>query len=335
MQKNLFKRVVTFACVITLALIMLGAWVRLTDAGLGCPDWPGCYGKLTPHHAAEHIADAVAEQGGEHGPVSMGKAWREMIHRYLASFLGLVIVIIAAIGYVKRKQLAQPLVLPFALVGVVIMQGMFGKWTVTQDLMPIIVTTHLMGGMLTLGLLIWLWNRQQVKPRYIDSEPMGLIRPFAMVGFVLIIVQILLGGWTSTNYAALACSQLPTCKNGLWWPSTDFSKGFELFRHLGKTSSGDGITIEALTAIHLSHRIMAIVVFVFIAWLAMRVAKSGERGLGRLLALALIAQVIFGLSNVWFSLPLPVAVLHNGGAAVLVALMVTLNYRCYHARRMV
>ena len=331
----MFKRVITFACVITLALVMLGAWVRLTDAGLGCPDWPGCYGKLTPHHAANDIAGAVAEQGGEHGPVSMGKAWREMIHRYLASFLGLVIVAIAALAFSQRKKLSQPLLLPFALVAVVIMQGMFGKWTVTQDLMPIIVTTHLAGGMLTFGLLIWLWNRQQSGARYIDPEPMALIRPFALIGFGLIVTQILLGGWTSTNYAALACSELPTCKNGQWWPDTDFPKGFELMRHLGKTSAGEGITIDALTAIHLSHRIMAIVVFVYVAWLSMRVAKSGERKLGRWLALALIAQVIFGLSNVWFSLPLPVAVLHNGGAAVLVALFVTLNYRSYHARRMV
>ena len=168
-----FRRLVAVATVLTLALIMLGAWVRLTDAGLGCPDWPGCYGKLSPVHASDQIAQAVAEQGGEHGPVSMGKAWREMLHRYLATGLGLLIVAIAVLAWRRRELLRQSPLLAVSLVGVVVLQGLFGKWTVTLLLKPAIVTGHLLGGMLTFSLLLWLWLRQLPPRRYVDAEPIA------------------------------------------------------------------------------------------------------------------------------------------------------------------
>jgi len=330
-QRLAFRRIVFASVVLTLCLVMLGAWVRLTDAGLGCPDWPGCYGKLTPAHASEEISRAVAEQGGEHGPVSMGKAWREMVHRYFASGLGLLIIAIAVLATRWRVALRQSPVLPWALVGLVILQGLFGKWTVTLLLKPAIVTGHLLGGMLLFALLVWLWQRQLPDPAPVDSEPLAGLRGAATAGIVLVAIQIFLGGWTSTNYAALACSDLPTCQ-GRWWPETDFGNAFHMFRELGQTASGDPLTLQALTAIHLSHRVMAIVVLLYVGWLALRAMRTdGARGVGRALLAALLVQFGLGLANVAFSLPLALAVAHNGGAALLLALVMVLNYRAVRA----
>lgn len=260
---------------------MLGAGVRLTDAGLGCPDWPGCYGKLTPAHAADSIDAAVAAQGGEHGPVSMGKAWREMIHRYIASGLGLLIIALMVLAWKWRRDLPGDPWLATALVAVVILQGLFGKWTVTLLLKPAIVTGHLLGGMLTLAMLVWLWRRlaepaqersvvagppADVSSRSVQASgadqpsaggqarigqagtgPLGVghagVRPRAAgmlrvalaAGLLALIVQIFLGGWTSTNYAALACNEFPTCQQQQWWPQADWSDAFHLTRELGQT----------------------------------------------------------------------------------------------------
>ena len=311
---------------------MLGAYVRLSDAGLGCPDWPGCYGKLTPAAAAHEINRAVADQGGEHGWVSMSKAWKEMGHRYFASLLGLAIIAIAWIAVRQRKVLAQSPTLALMLVVVVIMQGLFGKWTVTLLLKPAIVTGHLMGGMLTFGLLVWLWQRQQPPRRYVDAEPIAALRGPALFALILLIGQIFLGGWTSTNYAALACSDLPTCQ-GRWWPETNFADAFHMFRELGKTADGAGLPVAALTAIHLSHRIGAILLTVCLLWLSRRVLALPElRGIGIAILGVLGLQVLLGLSNVYFGLPLPVAVFHNGGAAVLLGVMVVLNFLAVRAR---
>ena len=329
-----FRRLVGFCVILTLCLVMLGAWVRLTDAGLGCPDWPGCYGKLTPTHAKDSIAAAVAEQGGEHGPVSIGKAWREMIHRYIATFLGMLILVIAAWAWRRRAQLGQSPALATALVGVVILQGLFGKWTVTLLLKPAIVTGHLLGGMLTFSLLVWLWLRQRPDPRPVDPEPLAALLAPARVALLLVAAQIFLGGWTSTNYAALACSDLPSCHQGNWWPQPDFVNGFHFFRELGRTGDGDLLPLPALTAIHLSHRIGAVLVLLGVGWAGWRAMRTpGAEALGAAVLGMLAIQWALGLSNIWFSLPLPVAVAHNGGAAVLLALVLMLNFRAYRARR--
>lgn len=327
-----YRRLIGFTAVLTLALIMLGAWVRLTDAGLGCPDWPGCYGKLTPIQAKSDIARAVVEQGGEHGPVSMGKAWREMIHRYVASGLGLLIIAIAVMGWRARRRLDQSPVLPIVLVGVVIMQGLFGMWTVTLLLKPAVVTLHLAGGMLTFALLIWLWQRQQPRWSAVDERALVRLRLLAQGALVLVALQILLGGWTSTNYAALACTDLPRCQ-GRWWPDMNFEDAFHVFRELGRTDDGEFLPAQALTAIHLMHRLGAICVSAWLGFLAWRVMKvPGTRGFGLALLLMLATQFSLGLSNVWFSLPIAVAVAHTGGAAVLLALVVVLNFRVAQAR---
>ncbi len=330
-RRLVFRRLATVAVVLTLCLVMLGAWVRLTDAGLGCPDWPGCYGKLSPVHASDQIAQAVAEQGGEHGPVSMGKAWREMVHRYLASGLGLLIIAIAVLATRWRVALRQSPVLPWALVGLVILQGLFGKWTVTLLLKPAIVTGHLIGGMLLFALLVWLWQRQQPDPAPVDAEPLANLRVAAIIGLGLVAIQIFLGGWTSTNYAALACSDLPTCQ-GRWWPEVDFGNAFHMFRELGQTASGEALSMQALTAIHLSHRIAAVVVALYVLWLGLRAMRTGgAQRLGQAILLMLVVQFGLGLANVAFSLPIALAVAHNGGAALLLGLLTVLNYRAVRA----
>jgi cytochrome c oxidase assembly protein subunit 15 len=327
-----YRRLIALAVVLTFGLVMLGAYVRLTEAGLGCPDWPGCYGNLSPAHAHDHIAAAVEEQGGEHGPVSMGKAWREMIHRYLASFLGLVIIVIAWIAVRRRAEFGQSPGLPLTLVGVVGLQGLFGKWTVTLLLEPAIVTGHLIGGMLVWSLLVWLWMRQFGNVRYLDAEPVAALRGPALIGLALVVVQVVLGGWTSTHYAALACTDLPTCQ-GLWWPQADFREAFQVVRELGRARDGGMLPADALTAIHLSHRIGAVVVTLYLLWLGQRVLRvQGIRRWGGAILGALALQVALGLSNVVFGLPLPVAVAHNGGAALLLAAMVVLNFRAARAR---
>ncbi len=327
-----YRRLIAATVLITFALIMLGAWVRLTDAGLGCPDWPGCYGKLTPKQASAEIADAVRAQGGDHGPVSMGKAWREMIHRYIASGLGLLILVIAATAWTLRARLRQSPILPTVLVGVVIFQGLLGMWTVTLLLKPAIVTLHLAGGMLTLALLVWLWQRQHRLHMPVDPEPLAALRGPALIGLVVLSLQILLGGWTSTNYAALACIDLPAC-NGRWWPDMNFADAFHVFRELGRTDDGEFLPVQALVAIHMMHRMGALVATAVLGWLAWRtLLTDGVRGLGYLLVLALALQVSLGLANIWLSLPLPVAVAHNGGAALLLCLLVVLNFRAVRAR---
>ncbi len=330
-----YRRLIAFATVLTLALVMLGAWVRLTDAGLGCPDWPGCYGKLTPTQAKAQIEQAVLAQGGEHGPVSLGKAWREMVHRYVASFLGLVIIAIAALAWRLRRAIGQSPWLATVLVGVVVLQGLFGKWTVTLLLKPAIVTGHLIGGMLVLSMLVWLWLRQLPPARYVDAEPVAALARPALLALALVAGQIFLGGWVSTNYAALACTDFPTCQ-GAWWPPANFEDGFHFVRELGKTGDGENLPLQALTAIHLAHRIGAVAVLLGVGWLGWRAARTvGVQAAGGLLLAVLAAQWALGLSNVWFSLPLPVAVAHNGGAALLLALVLVLNFKALQARRRV
>lgn len=328
-----YRRLIAFTMVLTLGLIMLGAWVRLTDAGLGCPDWPGCYGKLTPTQAKADIARAVADQGGDHGPVSMGKAWREMVHRYVASALGLLIIAIAFIAWRRRSLLRQSPSLPSVLVGVVILQGLFGMWTVTLLLKPAVVTLHLAGGMLTFALLVWLWQKQQPHWSAVDESALARLRVPALIALTLLCAQIFLGGWTSTNYAALACTDLPRCQ-GRWWPELNFADAFHVFRELGRTDDGEFLPMQALTAIHLTHRIGAVCVGLVLGWLALRVMRvPGARGFGMLLLAVLTLQWLLGLSNVWFSLPIGVAVGHTGGAALLLALLVVLNFRTAQARR--
>lgn len=321
----MYKKLVLITALLALCVVVLGAYVRLSDAGLGCPDWPGCYGKISPHHAAEDIAQAQEVQPG--GPVSSHKAWKEMVHRYFAGTLGLLIGLIALMAWLKRKELDQSPVLPTLLVGLVVFQALLGMWTVTERLKPFIVTSHLLGGLATLALLVWLVLKQQKDNRYARQSKVYKLKIWGLIGLLLVSLQIILGGWVSTNYAALACSGFPQC-NGLWWPDMDYSHAFRVVRELGMTADGDFLSREGLVAIHWTHRLGAYVVFLYLLWFGLKLLKMPSmRGIAQVMLLLLFVQVGLGISNVLMSLPLPVAVSHNLGAALLLIVMVNMNFR--------
>lgn len=317
---------------LTLDLVMFGSYVRLTDSGLGCPDWPGCYSKFTPMQAHEQISLAVKEQGGTQGYVSPFKAWVEMIHRYAGSIIGTLIMVLLARAIWARKHGEDiKLGLPIVLFIWVLLQGLFGKWTVTMRLIPLVVTLHLMGGIILLMLLAWFWMRNRAD--LVSVHAGALTRTLLWTATVAVLVQIFLGGWTSTNYAALACSGFPTC-NGTFTPDANWAQGFTLWRHLGLTGDGQPITEAALVAIQWGHRLFAI--FATGAVLAAVVAMWRYPALRRLAgwtAFAVILQVFFGIVLVTEGHPLVVAVAHNGGSAILMLLLTTGIYRVSAAVR--
>ncbi len=325
------RKLVYVTTLLTLFLVALGAYVRLTDAGLGCPDWPGCYGKLSPLHAEVEIADA--ERLSPTGPVSTPKAWNEMLHRYVASLVGaMILAVVLKVVYLRmriRRDREQPdlsLGLPLFLLGLVVLQGLIGKWTVTLLLKPAIVTLHLLGGMVILAALTWLSARHLSPPAAGRPSEARLLRPWAIVGLVLVMIQIALGGWVSTNYAALACIDFPTC-HGQWLPETDFVHAFQLQRELGMTAAGAPLSNASLNAIHWSHRVGALVVFVYLGALAyVMFNMSRLRRYALALTTVLILQIGLGITNVLAMLPLAVAVAHHAGAALLLMMVVLLNF---------
>lgn len=320
-----YRKLVLLALMLALGVVSLGAFVRLSDAGLGCPDWPGCYGKLTPHHAAEAIEAAIAAQPD--GPVTHVKAWKEMVHRYFAGTLGMLVLGLAVMAWRRRRDTRGGPALPLLLLGLIVFQALLGMWTVTQLLKPLVVTAHLLGGMATLSLLLWLWLRERGPASAGDSARVDHLRGSALLALALVAIQIALGGWVSSNYAALACTDFPLCQ-GAWAPAMDFAHGFTLRRELGETASGELLPLAALTAIHWTHRVMALIVALYLAWLISRLLRTpGYAPLGLALAALLALQVMLGISNVLLSLPLGLAVAHNTGAALLLAAVVLLNYR--------
>jgi cytochrome c oxidase assembly protein subunit 15 len=325
-MRTLYRKLAIAAACLAFVVVVVGAFVRLMDAGLGCPDWPGCYGELSPAHAEENIAKAVAAQGGEHGPVSMRKAWKEMGHRYLAGTLGLLILALAIAGWRWRAALPRTPLLASSILGLVVLQAALGMWTVTLLLKPVIVTLHLIGGMATLALLTWLALRQVERRPRVDVAAARRLRPWAALGLAIVVAQIALGGWVSSNYAALACIDFPTC-HGVWRPDMDFEHGFQLVRELGRTAAGGHLAYEALTAIHWTHRVGALVTLLYVGALAYALSRSA--GFGRyalVLALALVTQIGLGIANILAGLPLPVAVAHNAVAAILLATLVMINF---------
>jgi len=314
-----FQRIAWAATGFTLFVIVIGAWVRLTDAGLGCPDWPGCYGKISWPKAEQHVAQAN-EVWGHIREVEPGKAFREMFHRYIASGLGLLIAALAVLAWIRRRQPDQPVALPFVLLGLVLFQGALGMWTVTLLLKPAIVTAHLIGGMTTFALLLWL--ALKVTPRQQPPTLPARAQHGAVIAVLLIlIIQLLLGGWVSTNYAALACTGFPGC-SGHWWPPMDFAEGFRIWRGIGVDYEGGVLDPAARAAIHMSHRVWAVVVVIGFSWLLVRLWRAEDlRRWAVLIALALCVQIGVGIYNVTGGLPLANAVAHNGMAAVLLGLL--------------
>lgn len=310
------------ATVLALVVVLLGAYTRLTHAGLGCPDWPGCYGFIGVPQTDAQLAHA--ERHFPEAPVEAQKGWNEMVHRYFAGTLGLAILGLAVHALVRRGRDGQPLRLPLVLLGVVITQAAFGMWTVTLKLWPQVVTAHLLGGFTTLALLFLLSLRLSGALPALGL-PAGL-RRLAAAALALVIGQIALGGWVSSNYAAVACVDLPTC-HGQWWPAMDFANGFHLTQHIGPNYLGGQLDSDARTAIHMTHRLGALVVTLTLLALAWRLRGEGLGRLAGLLLAVLALQVGLGISNVLFHLPLPVAVAHNGGGALLLLTLVLVNYR--------
>ena len=299
----------------TFDLILFGAFTRLTDSGLGCPDWPGCYASVTPIGAADHIS--AAQSALPSGPVTHTKAWIEMLHRYFATTVGALIVL----RLMWSVQLKQKLTLPIVTFLWVCLQGAFGAFTVTMKLFPFIVTLHLLGGMVLLALLVLqseVQKSEQNTFHFLPARPYGIWLAVAMTAVCL---QIFFGAWVSTNYAVLACNEFPTCLNGAWLPATsnDWRAGFTIWRELGTAS------FPALTAIHLTHRIFALVVLFAIMGLIMKIKRyPALRGLKLWLMIILTLQIITGISNVVFGWPLLAAVMHTGGAAALVLVLTKL-----------
>jgi heme a synthase len=319
----IYKRLVFAAVFLTFVVVVVGAYVRLQDAGLGCPDWPGCYGQVVGvPQSVEEIARA--EQGFPLRPVETHKAWKEMFHRYIAGTLGVLLCAIMIAAWRQRRALRLSPWLPTAIVALVAVQAVLGMWTVTLLLRPVIVTLHLLGGMATLALLTWLALRQMTFPQ-IPVSALRL-RPWAAVGLLIVICQIALGGWVSTNYAALVCRDFPTC-HGAWLPAMDFGHGFQIARELGMTAAGLPLSLDALTAIHWTHRVGAAVTFFYIGALAIALIRvPGCLRLGGVLAVMLGVQISLGIANVVMTLPMPVAVAHNGMAAALLVMMVVINF---------
>ncbi len=321
-----WARLVALLVFLTMDLVMFGAFVRLTDAGLGCPDWPGCYGHFTPAQAHVQIHEAVQEEGGTAGYVSPFKAWVEMIHRYIATIIGTLILVMAGRAlWARRRGQAIRVGLPLLLLAWVIVQGMFGAWTVTLLLKPLIVTLHLMGGIVLLLLAAWFWMRNRADMQPIDAG--AAARWLSRAALAGLLVQIFLGGWVSTNYAALACSGFPTC-NGSWNPPADWASGFTMWHDLGRMPDGSAITVQALIAIHWAHRLFAVVASALI--LAAAAALARHRSLRRLagwLVVALAAQIALGVTVVLLDHPLVPAVAHNGVAALMVLLLTAACWR--------
>jgi cytochrome c oxidase assembly protein subunit 15 len=311
---------------LALGVVLLGAYVRLSDAGLGCPDWPGCYGSIQVPSSESAIEGA--NRAFPQRPVDIAKAWKEMLHRYFAGTLGLVILGLTLWAWYRRRIPGQLVAVPTLLSVLVLFQSLLGMWTVTLLVKPVVVTAHLLGGVAIVALAWWLTLRQGDFFHQTSPVANSRLRPWAWFGVILVLGQISLGGWTSSNYAALGCTEFPACYDGQWIPPVDFEQAFVLWRGLGVDYEYGVLDSAARTAIHLTHRLGALVVTIYIGmlgWKAARVAGTSPlRNLVFALILVLVLQLGLGIANVLGHLPLPVAVAHNGGAVLLLLVLLTL-----------
>jgi cytochrome c oxidase assembly protein subunit 15 len=333
---TMVRRLALFGSLLALVVVVLGAWVRLTDAGLGCPDWPTCYGHVTPDAAAAQPGQIESYSPG--WAFDSGKAWREMIHRYAATTLGFVIVLITAIALVYRRERSVSLPFVAALLATVLAQGLLGALTVWWLVKPLVVVLHLVGGLSTLSLLFWLWLTMRRRTRVVlpvagatATPALDGARRAAVVALVALGLQIVLGGWTSSNYAAVSCPDFPTCQ-AQWWPEgMDYDDAFVLWRGLDINYTGGVLQHPARVAIHFTHRLGALVAtlaLLLAAVLTLRAASTPLLRNGALwVAGALAAQLLIGILMVLNAFPLPLAAGHNGGAALLLLAALMLNRR--------
>lgn len=317
-----YRALAVLTLFLTFDLVLFGAFTRLSDSGLGCPDWPGCYGQSNP--LAAHADISSAQSGMPTGPVTHGKAWIEMVHRYMATGVGALITLLALMHAWLRKRAspsAAPSWVPLLSVFWVCMQGAFGALTVTMKLFPLIVTLHLLGGLGLLALLTL-----QVRADAMDGKPVRISpvpRMWLVSGLTVVMLQAALGAWVSSNYAVLACDTFPLCQDQVW-PVMDFISGFSLWRELGQSVGGDMLPFAALTAIHMVHRLFALVVLVVLVNLVRRLWQSGLHKPATWLAVLTGAQLLTGISNVILGWPMLAALLHTGGAGALVMVLTSL-----------
>lgn len=321
------------ACLVAIIVLGMGVFTRLADAGLGCPDWPGCYGHVlwpTEDHEVARANEAYPEM-----PVEHDKTWPEMVHRYLATSLGLFTIGILVFA-LRNRGPEQPLKLPVFLLAFIILQGMFGMWTVTLKLWPQVVTAHLLGGFTTISLL-WLLtlrlNNQRWQLPAIVEPKLTALRPLVVVGLLIVVGQIALGGWTTSNYADIACPDFPRCQ-GAWLPPMDFANGFNIAQQVGPNYLGGVLDNDARVAIHVSHRIGAIITSLYLLFLFVKLrglATAPAKRLSVVMLAVLVAQVLLGISNIVFNFPITVAVTHNLVGALLLLVMVTMNYCVFTA----
>jgi len=326
---KVFKKLAYIATVLTLCVVVLGAYVRLSDAGLGCPDWPGCYGTLTVPQSSEALM--YAHETYPESPVENDKAWKEMIHRYLAGILGLFVFAIFIQAWREKAQIRVSPWLPTALVGIVGFQAMLGMWTVTMLLKPAIVTMHLMGGMSTLAILTWITHRHWgvSSANFLIASSTRFFMRFAIV---ILFIQLFLGGWTSTNYAALACTDFPTC-HGAWVPEMDFKNAFHWFRELGENADGNPLHLSAYVAIQWIHRIGALITFLYLSVLGGVLLRQDQlSGWAKVMLVLLVTQIVLGIANLVLHLPIVLAVAHNMVAALLLITLIVLNSKITELR---
>ena len=318
---------VGFGILLACFVIILGSYTRLVDAGLGCPDWPGCYGTILPPTTDTAVANANIRFPER--PVVLDKTWPEMIHRYLATGLGAVILLVSACSLLNRRHPAQPAKLALSLLVLVILQGMLGMWTVTMKLYPPVVMGHLLGGFTIISILSLLFYRlTQIFPPIRDQKASKL-KILGLIGFIVVVLQIALGGWTAANYAAHTCIDLPICQEG-WSNALEFGEAFQIFDHNAETFEfAPHLSANAQMTIHATHRIGACIVLAIIGLLGiglLRCETKRYRLFGIVVLSALTLQIALGIFNVIFHIPVWVAVLHNFGGALLLLVMVALNY---------
>lgn len=317
-------RLALIAAGIALIVIVLGAFVRLSHAGLGCPDWPGCYGQLTWPVESSDVSQA--NEAFPDRPVETGKAWKEMVHRYLAGALVLLVLALNIIAWISRAR-SKIRLLAAGLLALILFQAALGMWTVTLKLLPLVVMGHLMGGLATFSLLMWLaWSTGKRIPATVQ-DALGPLRPLLLTALAVLLLQLMAGGWTSANYSALACPDFPTCQ-GQWWPDADYGEGLVLWREIGVDYEGGVLDLRSRVAIHMVHRIGALVTFLVLGTLALLLLRRAPaRKEGALLGALLLIQVTLGIQNVVLQLPLANAVAHNGTGALLLATMLWILYR--------
>jgi len=330
MNSKTFKRLAILSIFLAFVVVILGAYTRLGDAGLGCPDWPGCYGHIDVPE--EHHEIVSANQAYPDRPVEPAKAWKEMIHRYFAGTLGLLVFAMAIIAIKNRHDPNQQVAVPVFLAFWIIFQALLGMWTVTINLNPTIVMAHLMGGLTTLSLLLWISLRHThaLTEKRLDLTRLNRLHLLALIALIVVIAQLMLGGWTSANYAALACSNdFPMCQ-AKWWPAMDFREGFVMWRGTEMNFEFGVLKNDARIAIQMTHRIGALITTLLLLFLAFKLIGFRDSKclgkLGTVLLVVLVIQFMLGVANVILSLPMAIAVAHNAVAALLLLVMVAINH---------